>query len=419
MGIGLALGDVARLIKFRTAAKLCLVPLALGSAGIFAQDNNDTSAVASTRLQASDARPVFSIAIQRSTRVQTEFVGTYRPDGTFKRASKYNSYPHFCPARTSPQTGRPVEVPPAIDLHPIENVIQDYAPPAYARSSVRRESTMGGLRDQVITFVYGRQEVLLAPTHATTDSRQRLIISDPGAKAVHVLDGKKSFRIAGGPDRRLQHPEGVAVDSEDNIYVADSNKGLILVYNPEGHFVQYLGTYKGESMFDRPTAIGIDNKADRLYVLDSPANELVVLDLQGHLLKRVGGRRARGGEVQFDHPSELAVNTNSVVILDRFGSRIQVLNRKFDLQNSFDVRQLTGPSKFEEGLALDAAGQIYVTYPGSASLHVYRQNGELISSLKPKGLQNGELGDTSSMWIDPANRFYLVLNRQVHVFQLR
>jgi len=47
--------------------------------------------------------------------------------------------------------------------------------------------------------------------------QQRLIISDPAGKALHVLDPKRkaSFRIVADRGRRLGEPMGVAVDAAD------------------------------------------------------------------------------------------------------------------------------------------------------------------------------------------------------------
>jgi sugar lactone lactonase YvrE len=94
-------------------------------------------------------------------------------------------------------------------------------------------SRLAAFRDDIITFAYGHEKYLIAPQHLTTDSKGRVIVSDPAAAAVHVFDGRASFRIAGGPRRRLQAPNGIAVDSRDNIYVADSQRGLIDVYVPQ------------------------------------------------------------------------------------------------------------------------------------------------------------------------------------------
>ena len=150
---------------------------------------------------------------------------------------------------------------------------------------------LAALRDNIVTLVYGRERILLAPHHVTVDSRGRILIVDPDLHAVHVLGGHDSFRIAGGPHRRLLLPNGVAVDADDNIYIADSERGLVLVYAPDGKFLRYIGKRGDESLFHYPTAIAIDRGSGRLFLLDSPRHLLLVLDLEGNILKRVGRPR--------------------------------------------------------------------------------------------------------------------------------
>jgi len=82
------------------------------------------------------------------------------------------------------------------------------------------------------------------------------------------------------------------VDAEDNIYIADSEAGMVLVYNQSGQFIRYIGNFQGENMYERPTGIAIDRKARRLYLTDTPRNLVFILDLQGNVLKTCGHGQA-------------------------------------------------------------------------------------------------------------------------------
>ena len=75
-----------------------------------------------------------------------------------------------------------------------------------------------------------------------TDSRGRIIVSDPDAKGVHLFfdfasqkykfisryDGKDAFMA----------PQCVTVDAQDNIYITDSEAGKIFVYDVNGKSVE-------------------------------------------------------------------------------------------------------------------------------------------------------------------------------------
>lgn len=350
---------------------------------------------------------------------QLELIGMYRADGSFRTV--WNG------ARVAPLQGTQMEfpdqmeVPASIHLISNEGVVENLVPPARASQPARGHSLLAVLRDNIITFAYGRERVLQTPTHLITDSRGRLIVSDPQLGAVHVLDasGKRSFRILGGPMRRLQSPGALALDAEDNIYVADVKLGLISVYDPEGKFLRYIGSVQGESMFDAPTGIAIDRKTKRLYVLDATANELIVLDLQGNVLKRVGTERSHS-DVRLRYPSEIAIWKNEVVVLDHYGSRIQILDLDCNPIRSFAVRDEHGPPILGEvGMAIDGRSRIYLGNLLSSSVRVYSQNGEFLGFLgrSPVGQRfNLPLG----LWVDSTDRLYVSdsNNSRVQVFQI-
>ncbi|MFB3815971.1 MAG: 6-bladed beta-propeller [Terriglobales bacterium] len=336
--------------------------------------------------------------------VPPKAIGTYKPDGTFQRTRKSHWYRQISEVALTREPLRPVEVPPHVDMRPIETVVEDYAPPNHARKIMQKPSRFGSFFDGVVTFVYGRENVLLGPTHITTDSQGRVIISDPERKAVHVLDGTRSFRIAGGPGRRLQRPGGVAVDKDDNIYIADGKLGMVLVYDKLGRFVRSIGTFSSdEGMFHEPTAIAIDADAGHLYVLDTPSNELVVFDLRGNVVKCAGGRRDRTGATPFNSPTEIAVRNGLLVVLDSDGTRIQVFDLHCNRLHAFKIRHVNGePLVPEMGLALDSGSNIYVSTIG-VSVKIYRPDGQLIAAF-PHG---GVVSAPSGLWIDAGDRIYV------------
>ena len=111
-----------------------------------------------------------------------------------------------------------------------------------------------------MTYAYGRPSVIMSAHYVVTDSQQRLILSDPAAPAVHVLDpqGKTSFRLVCGNGYRVHRPAGVAIDAEDNIYVADSEHGMVAVFDSRGNFLRYIGDYHGEPDYASPQGIAVD-----------------------------------------------------------------------------------------------------------------------------------------------------------------
>ena len=288
---------------------------------------------------------------------------------------------------------------------------------------------LAALRDNIVTLVYGRERILLAPHHVTVDSRGRVLIVDPDIHAVHVLGDHDSFRIAGGPHRRLLLPNGVAVDADDNIYIADSERGLVLVYAPDGKFLRYIGKRGDESLFHYPTAIAIDRGSGRLFLLDSPRHLLFVLDLEGNILKRVGRPRpnafgkARGESIamDLDYPTELAIGNNELVVVDSANSRIHVMDLECKPLAQFRIPSIPGPPMVDEvGLGMDLAGNIYVSSTRDSHVGIYGRDGSLLGYFGRTGMEVGEFNSPAGLWIDRTNRLYVAdtNNGRVQVFQL-
>jgi DNA-binding beta-propeller fold protein YncE len=408
---------------FGRLAIILAVPATLGTHCIFSQSYRGPSmASGGTTLSGptSNRPPSPPHAVPIRSFATPEFVGLYRPDGKFRTSTSIA----LSSAQQRPwENARRTEVPAYIDLGPAEYVVEDFEPTAHAVRPARGRSIFATLRDGLVTLAYGREKVLRAPTHVTTDSRQRLIVTDPNLPAVHILDvdRKKSFRVAGGPQHRLQQPTGVAVDTDDNIYVADGKKGVVVVYDPQGQFLRYIGSFRGESMFQSPAGIAIDRSAGRLYVLDPPAQQLIMLDLSGAVLKRVGSKRSLQTAASLEHPTEIAVGRDLVAIIDSGGSRIEVFDLQCNFLKAFSIRTPNGPPIVAEmGLALDSASNIYVSNLNGSSVLTYDRDGRVIGAFGRYGTGIKEFDGPSGVWIDRSDRMYVAdtRNSRVQVFHV-
>lgn len=89
----------------------------------------------------------------------------------------------------------------------------------------------------------------------------------------------------------LNFPNGIATDSEGNLYVIDVASHGLKIYNHNGEFLYFMGTQKASPYlggFNNPKDVIVDDK-DRIYILDAFNRRLVVLQLNGSLYKN--GRR--------------------------------------------------------------------------------------------------------------------------------
>jgi len=145
---------------------------------------------------------------------------------------------------------------------------------------------------KMLDVVVGAPDVhsMVRPFSVVTDSRGRVIVTDPGANGVHIFDLKEQkYKFVTRKEKSkeaMTTPQCVAVDAEDRIYVTDSDLGKIFVFEPDGKFSRVIGSLKhGEGFFKHPTGIAVDSEAQRIYVSDTWRNEIFVTDLEGNVLQ--------------------------------------------------------------------------------------------------------------------------------------
>lgn len=414
---------VTQFVVALLAVEVCTLGLGFGQP---ASTTPLASASALMPVSVGGVTPVRAFPALHLTRgLQLTYVGMFSPDAVYRKSDIFDGRvagEGIRPAPVADSNLQPSEVPQWMLLSS-ERVVENLEPPAHANSAAKLPSRTANARNHLVTYIYGRSSVIYAPVHVTTDSRERLVLSDPRGFAVHVLDrnGKTSMRLVTGKGYRLHTPAGVAVDASDNIYVADSEHGMIVVFDREGNFVRYLGSRQGEPDYARPHGLALNPRTQRLLLVDTPRNLVFELDLEGHELKRVGKNRDGTGAVEFDQPTDIAVNHDHIFVLDRSGSRVQVFDMGLNFESKFDLPRGPDPRQDREnGLSADADGNVYIASHRSSIVRVYNPAGRLLASFGQSGTRVGEFAAPEGLWVDPANRLYVADsgNGRVQLFQL-
>jgi DNA-binding beta-propeller fold protein YncE len=166
------------------------------------------------------------------------------------------------------------------------------------------------------------------------DRENRFVyVADPGNDVVDVFDADhyKLLRQIGKPSKKHDQtdpgtfslPEGVAADSEGNVYVTDTFNDRIEIFDADGQFISTFGK-NGDSPadFERPKGIAIDSDG-HIWVVDAAQNLVKVFDSQGRLLIYFGGQGYYPG--QFMGPWGIAIGpSNQVVVSETYPGRVQV-----------------------------------------------------------------------------------------------
>jgi DNA-binding beta-propeller fold protein YncE len=165
---------------------------------------------------------------------------------------------------------------------------------------------------------------------AVDRSRARLFIPDAKAKQVlmYTLTGELKNTIEGKGS--FSYPNAVAVASDGSLFIGDSFNACIVHMSADGKYIATIGS-RGDSSgnLSLVTGVAVDSE-DHIYVTDGRIHNMTIFDKEGNTLLTVGGQHSiasgnigRGG---FQIPQGITIDKNDrIYIADSFNRRIQIL----------------------------------------------------------------------------------------------
>ncbi|HXZ34283.1 MAG TPA: hypothetical protein VEH30_18565 [Terriglobales bacterium] len=259
--------------------------------------------------------------------------------------------------------------------------------------------------------------MLQQPYAVTTDSNHRIFVTDITAGLVHVFDFTNHKYWLLGAGNHLRAPLGIATDREGNVYVSDSILREVFIYDPKGKFIRYLKKPRGEeSYFDGPRGIAVNPVTGHIYVCDTPRHMVIVLNKKGHVIASLGKRGGGTGPGDFNHPTQVVANSGEILVLDSGNFRLQILNQQGRFQREIHLANVGHGA----GLAVDGAGNIYLTDPELNNLQVFSRDDQPVYIFGETGTGAGQFNRLSGAWVDSGHCLYLVdtNNKRVQVFQI-
>jgi DNA-binding beta-propeller fold protein YncE len=254
---------------------------------------------------------------------------------------------------------------------------------------------------------------------AVSDDGKRLYVSDMMQQAVFRFDfNAKKFTKFGD----VGVPSGIALDAQENIYVVDTARKAIVVLGRDG---KQLNEFADPAL-SRPNGIAIDKARGRVYVVDTGGNaatdhNVKIYDLAGKRIGVIGS--APGGEFgRFNFPTYVAVDAaGNVYVSDTLNSRVQKFSPEGEFMTSFG--QLgTNWGEFDKpkGVAVDSFGNVYVADSGWSNVQIFNPKGQVLLFFGGRGPVPGMLKNPLALAIDKDNHIYVgdYLNHRIGVYEL-
>lgn len=257
-------------------------------------------------------------------------------------------------------------------------------------TGVTSSADLGAQQTGVAKLLVGGTETVtkLSKPYGITYKKGKVYVCDIGASQVVVIDFVKqtmqNLNEAVGP-AELKKPISVAVDDDGNVYVADTGRKDIAVYDAEGKYLKSFG-----KQLSQTGLIAVEVYKDFLLTLDNHQGLIFILDRKtGELLTTIGNNP--------DKTKNLAMANGMTV--DQKGN-IHVVNmgngsvKEYDLDgnllSSFG-RLGDSPGEFTRprGITVDQDGNIFVVDAGHQVVQVFNDQRRILGFFGQPGLLAG------------------------------
>lgn len=287
-------------------------------------------------------------------------------------------------------------------------------------SAFRTASDVGikkGFFAKLSDFVLGRDDLVLNSPFGLHVAGDRIFTTDISSKAVYVFDKDENevLTLSGSEKEHFAYPVGVVSDSKGNIYVSDSVRAKIYVFQKNGDFDYTIENIR----IKRPIGIAISPNEERLYIVDAIASQVHVMSLDGKFLFSIGSYGNK--ESEFNRPTYIDVGKDGkLYITDSMNHRVQILDKDGKFIYSFGhIGQQIGSFTNPRGIAIDSDENIYVSDTLYNAIQIFNPKGELLMVFGNYGKRSGEFNLPINIAISKNNTIYIsdTGNRKVQMFQ--
>jgi hypothetical protein len=257
------------------------------------------------------------------------------------------------------------------------------------------------------------------PMGVAVDSRGNVYVADAynhkirkitSAGVVTTLAGNwQDFADGTGADASFNNPRDVAVDNRGNVYVADNGNHRIRKITPLGlvttlgagsrHFVDDTGAH---DYFEYPNGVAVDSRGN-VYVADTNRHKIRKITPAGDFISLAGSGAASsddasGADASFNSPFGIAVdNHDNVYVSDTYNHKIRKISPEgvvMTLAGNGDSGSVDGAGadasfSFPGGIAVDSRGHLYVADIDNSNIRLLTPAAPELSGTPT----NAEVGD--------------------------
>ncbi len=217
----------------------------------------------------------------------------------------------------------------------------------------------------------------------------------------------------GNDTGQFNGPTGIAVDSSNNIYVAEWSNSRVQEFNSSGKFINQWGSTTNISLRNVGD-VAVDSSG-HVYIVDNWNYRIVKFDKNGNVITKFGSSGSGNG--QFNNIHNICLDSSgNIYVADTGNNRIQ----KFDSNGDYLMQwgsygSSNGQFNAPLDVTLDSLNNVYVADNGNHCIKKFSSKGKYIMKFGSSGSGNGQFNNIQYIAVDISDDIYVTDNKNTRI----
>jgi len=235
-----------------------------------------------------------------------------------------------------------------------------------------------GKQSAISKFLFGESEPKqIKKPYGITVHGGKIYICDTGIGGLEIIDLEKNTFEYFDPQGKgqLKMPLNCCIDDNGKLYIADGERGQIVVFDQSGKYLESFGEIANTKF--RPTDIVIFD--DKIWVSNIISNKINVYNKETHELMFSFPDAVKGSEGFLYSPSNIFLTDDKVFVSDMGDFNIKIFdhNGKF-LTSVGSTGSNIGQFVRPKGIAVDHESNLYVVDAGFENVQIFNKEGKVL-----------------------------------------
>lgn len=245
-------------------------------------------------------------------------------------------------------------------------------------------------KSSTLLWLIGKEEAEKSTSiykpYGVTINKGKIYVCDLGGRIIVIEPDKKSFTYLDNKNLKgMKKPINAVFDADDNMYIADIERKMVLAYDARGNLLHEIG----RDLKLKPGDVAVDK--EYVYILDIGSNDIKLFDRKTGVLSRSIGKSAE--KMDLAMPTSMTFDSHGAIYITNITSaNVVKLDKDGHFLSSFGkLGDSFGDFARPKGIAVGPEGHIYVVDNGMQLVNIFNEKGQLLIPFGAPGLTTGSL----------------------------